>query len=134
MLGDLAHLLSEHNVDLQDCLVRPQHIADLVVMQEDGTISSRIGKSVFEEMFRTGRPAREIVEEAGLTQISGADELTEAVARVIAAHPKPVADYRSGKQEALKFLMGQVMRETRGRANPGTVQQILRDSLGSDTP
>jgi aspartyl-tRNA(Asn)/glutamyl-tRNA(Gln) amidotransferase subunit B len=134
MLGDLAHLLTDQNVELQDANLRPEHLVDLVVLQEDGTISSRIAKSVFEEMFRTGRPAREIVEASGLTQISGSDELAGAVTRVIEANPKAVADVRNGKQEALKFLMGQVMRETRGRANPETVQQLLRETLEVTVP
>jgi aspartyl-tRNA(Asn)/glutamyl-tRNA(Gln) amidotransferase subunit B len=70
-----------------------------------------------------------VVEERGLTQISAADEITAVVEKVLAENPKAVADYRSGKQEAVKFLVGRVMRETRGRANAGVVQQLLRERL-----
>jgi aspartyl-tRNA(Asn)/glutamyl-tRNA(Gln) amidotransferase subunit B len=129
ILGDLAHLLREHNQDLDAVKIRPEQIAELVVLQEEGTISSKIAKTVFEEMFQSGRSPRAIVEASGLTQISGTDELTATVTKVIAANPKAVADYRNGKQEAVRYLMGQVMRETRGRANPESVQAILLDKL-----
>ncbi|MDP3768134.1 MAG: Asp-tRNA(Asn)/Glu-tRNA(Gln) amidotransferase GatCAB subunit B, partial [Dehalococcoidia bacterium] len=84
-----------------------------------------------DEMFRTGKPPQEIVEEQGLTQITGSDELAGIVRQVIAGNPKPVADYRGGKQEAIKALLGLVMRETRGRANPQLAQELLRRELAA---
>jgi aspartyl-tRNA(Asn)/glutamyl-tRNA(Gln) amidotransferase subunit B len=98
-------------------------------MIDSGIISGKIAKTVFEGMFQTGKSPREIVEEAGLTQISASDQLAAAVEKVLAANAKAVRDYQSGKQEALRFLVGQVMRETRGRANPELVNQILRQKL-----
>ena len=80
-------------------------------------------------MFETGGQPEQIVEEAGLVQITASDEIATAVERVLADHAKAADDYRGGKEEALKFLVGQVMRETRGRANPGIVNQLLKEKL-----
>ncbi len=80
-------------------------------------------------MFNSGKAPQQVVDEAGLTQISASDELAAVVDKVLAANTKAVRDYEAGKQEALGFLVGQVMKETRGRANPGLVNQILRDKL-----
>jgi aspartyl-tRNA(Asn)/glutamyl-tRNA(Gln) amidotransferase subunit B len=84
---------------------------------------------VSEGMFQTGKSAHQIVEEAELTQISASDQLAAVVEKVLAANAKAVRDYQSGKQEALRFLVGQVMRETRGRANPDLANEILRQKL-----
>ena len=129
MLGEFARLLNAANMEIEDALVKPEHIEQMLDMIDNGIISGKIAKTVFEEIFQTGKPPRQIVEEAGLTQISGSDELTGAVEKVLAANPKAVRDYQSGKQEALRFLVGQVMRETRGRANPGLVNEMLRKKL-----
>ena len=129
MLGEFAHLLNAANVEISDALVKPEHLAQMLNMIDCGIISGKIAKTVFEEMFQTGKPPRQIVEEAGLTQISASDELAEAVEKVLAANAKAVRDYQSGKEEALRFLVGQVMRETRGRANPSLVNQILGEKL-----
>ncbi len=90
-------------------------------------------KTVFEEMLRTGEPPAAIIEERGLAQISASDELRAVIEQVIEANPKPVADYKGGKQEALKFLVGQVMRETRGRAKPDLVHELLEQSLAKES-
>jgi aspartyl-tRNA(Asn)/glutamyl-tRNA(Gln) amidotransferase subunit B len=102
---------------------------ELITLIEEKTVSGTGAKSVFEEMYKTGKAPREIVQEQGLTQISSSDELTGLVAKVIEANPKPVADYRGGKESALKALVGLVMRETRGRANPQLAEELLRQQL-----
>ncbi|MGQ9571864.1 MAG: Asp-tRNA(Asn)/Glu-tRNA(Gln) amidotransferase subunit GatB [Dehalococcoidia bacterium] len=129
MLGDFARLLNAANMEIEDALVKPQHITQMLDIIDSGMISGKIAKTVFEEMFKTGKLPSQIVEEAGLTQISASDELATVVEKVLAANAKAVADYQSGKQEALRFLIGQVMRETRGRANPDLVNDILRRRL-----
>ncbi len=131
MLGDFARLLNAEGIDLSEAKVAPKDLHDLIVLIEEGTVSTTGAKNVFEEMFRSGKPARAVVEEHGLSQISGADELREVIAQIIAKHPQPVADYRGGKEEALKFLVGQVMRETRGRAKPDLVHELLREELAA---
>ncbi len=129
MLGDMARLLHVSNVDIEASPVAPQDLYAMIALVEDGTISGKIAKSVFEEMFRFGKAPSAIIADLGLEQISGADEIGGIVERVIAAHPKPVEEYRAGKQEAIKFLVGQAMRETRGRANPATLTEILKAKL-----
>ena len=129
MLGDFARLLNASETDIAEARVLPEQLYDMIGLIEDGTITGTAGKAVFEEMFATGRGPRQVVEERGLTQMSAAGEITAVVEKVLAENPKAVADYRSGKQEAVKFLVGQVMRETRGRASAGVVQQLLREHL-----
>jgi aspartyl-tRNA(Asn)/glutamyl-tRNA(Gln) amidotransferase subunit B len=132
MLGDFARLLNAASMEIEDSLVKPTHIAQMLDLIDSGVISGKIAKTVFEEMFQTGRSAQQIVEEGGLTQISASDELAAVVEKALAANTKAVRDYQSGKEEALRFLVGQVMRETRGRANPDLVNQILRQKLAGD--
>jgi aspartyl-tRNA(Asn)/glutamyl-tRNA(Gln) amidotransferase subunit B len=106
-------------------LPAPAHLADLLELVDAGTVNQTAAKQVFEEMYRTGRAPAEIVEALGLTQVSDADELTQIVDEVIAANPKPVEDYKGGKVSAAGRLVGEVMKATRGRANPGVVKDVL---------
>ena len=108
--------------------VPPEQLLDLM---DSGVITGKIAKTVFEEMFNTGNAPGQVVEEAGLTQIAASDELAAVVEKVVAENPKAVRDYQAGKEEALRFLVGQVMRETRGRANPGLVHELLGKKLGA---
>lgn len=129
MLGDFARLLNATQSDIADARVRPEDLHAMILLIEDGTLSQAAAKTVFEEMFASGKPPGELVADLGLTQISAADQLAGVVTRVIGDNPKAVADFRGGKQEALKFLMGQVMKETRGRANPARVSELLLAAL-----
>ena len=129
MNSELARLLNANNLEIQDCPITPQALSELIDLQEDGTISGKTAKTVFQEMFQSGRAAAQIVQEAGLVQITAADEISDAVNRVLEDSPKAVQDYRQGKEEALQFLVGQVMRETKGRARPDIVHQLLREKL-----
>lgn len=128
--GDFARLLNAEGVEIQESKVTPGALSQLIDLQESGTISGKSAKDVFEQMFTTGDPPEVIVERAGLKQITSGGEIEDSVEKVIADNPKPVQDYKNGKEEAIKFLTGQVMRETRGRANPETVVNILREKLG----
>ena len=98
-------------------------------MVGDGRLNSNMAKTVFEEMFESGRAPAEIAESAGLVQISDADSIEAAVAEAIDNNPRPVSDYLSGKESALRFLMGQVMKATRGKANPQLTTSMLREKL-----
>ena len=129
---ELARLLNAANIEIQDSKVTPEGLSELLDLQDAGTISGKTAKSVFEEMFRTGRPPSTIVQEAGLTQMASADEFSDVVERVLQQFPKAVQDYRRGKEEAIKFLVGQVMRETRGRASPDAVVALLKEKLGGN--
>jgi aspartyl-tRNA(Asn)/glutamyl-tRNA(Gln) amidotransferase subunit B len=129
MLGDFARLLNQDAIDPGESKVAPEALRELVQLIEGGTVSGTGAKSVLEEMYQSGKRPSLIVEEQGLTQITSSDEIGGIVARVIEANPKPVADYRGGKDSALKALVGQVMRESRGRANPQLAEQLLREQL-----
>ena len=103
-------------------------------LMDDGSISVRMAKEVFPEMFGTGRSPQEIVAEKGLTQINDEDALSAAVREAIEANPKAVADFQKGKQNAVGFLVGQVMRATRGQANPQTANQLVAQQLAALGP
>ncbi len=130
MNGDFARLLNASNLEIEDAKVTPEALSALLDLIDSQTISGKTAKDVFEEMFKTGKSPKAIVEGAGLTQITSAEDISDAVDRVIQANPKPVEDYRRGKEEAIKFLVGQVMRETKGRARPDMATEILREKLG----
>jgi len=130
MLGDFARLLNAAGMEIDQAKIEPRHLCDMIGMIEDGTLSGKSAKAVFEKMFETGQSPQALVKELGLTQISGAEEIAAVVDRVLAANPKAVQDYQSGKVEVIKFLVGQVMKETRGRANAELVNDQLRERLG----
>jgi len=129
MLGDFARLLNAAGLDIVDARVAPGDLYAMIALVEDATITGNAAKAVFEEMFASGKPPAQVVKDLGLEQMSGEGEIVAIVERVIAANQKPVEDYRAGKQEAIKFLVGQAMRETRGRANPATLTDILKAKL-----
>ncbi len=130
MQSELFRLLKDGEGDVSGIKVTPAGLAELLGMMEKGAINARTGKEVFEEMFATGKTASAIVQERGLSQISDTSALDAAVDQVTAANPQAVADYRAGKANAISFLMGQVMKATRGQANPGVVKQLLERKLG----
>ncbi len=129
MLGELARLQNARGDEIEAVKVRPEHISELAGLIESGAISGTMAKDVFTRMYETGRAPGAIVDEAGLAQMSGEDEIGPIVAGVIAANPKAAQDYRDGKQEAVKFLVGQVMRATKGRANPELANAMVRKTL-----
>ena len=130
-IGELPRLLNASNLEIEEAKITPQGLSELIDLLETGNISQTTAKRVFEEMFTTGQSAKSIVEVKGLVQISGADELTRIVEKVIAANPQAIQDFRAGKQQAVGFLVGQVMRETKGRANPEMATALLREKLAS---
>jgi len=130
LLGEFTRLLHATDTKIDNARVTPELLVGMLELVENGTLSGPAAKAVFEEMFHSGRCATDIVNERGLTQISDADELEGIVDRVIAANSKAAADYKSGKEQALKFLVGQVMRETKGRAEHTVVNELLKQRLG----
>jgi len=129
VLGELMRLLNQAGTSIKECKVAPEALAGLLKLIDDGTISGKIAKSVFEEMFQTGRSAKEIVKASGRTQISDRDELLAVVRRAIADNPRIAEDFKGGKERSLGFLVGQVMKLTGGRANPKLVNELLREEL-----
>ena len=129
MSGDFTRLLHTTDTEIGDSRVTPQHLVAMLDLIDNGTLSGAAAKAVFEEMFNTGKSALEIIAEKGLTQISDAQEIDGIVSRVIATNTQAVSDFKKGKEQALTFLVGQVMRETKGRANPSLVNKLLKESL-----
>ncbi|MBS3885553.1 MAG: Asp-tRNA(Asn)/Glu-tRNA(Gln) amidotransferase subunit GatB [Dethiobacter sp.] len=129
LLGEVLKYLNAQGIEIQQTKLTPSHLAELLKLQDDGTISGKIAKTVFEEMFNSGKGPAEIVKEQGLVQISDQDAIAAIVAQVIADNPKSVADFKAGTEKALGFLVGQVMKISQGRANPEMVNQLLREKL-----
>jgi aspartyl-tRNA(Asn)/glutamyl-tRNA(Gln) amidotransferase subunit B len=129
LMGDLSKHLNAGEATIDECLVTPERLAGLLVLLDKGTISSKIAKTVFEEMWTSGKTAETIVQEKGLVQISDEGAIIAVVEAVIAASPQSVADYQAGKERAIGFLVGQVMKQTKGRANPELVNKLLRERM-----
>ncbi|MBI3919917.1 MAG: Asp-tRNA(Asn)/Glu-tRNA(Gln) amidotransferase subunit GatB, partial [Armatimonadetes bacterium] len=118
IMGDFAALLNADNREIQESAVTPQNLTDMLKLVDDGTISGKIAKTVFEEMYRTGTSPRQIVEERGLVQISDTSALEAIVEEVLAENADAVESFRSGKDKSFGFLVGQVMKKSHGKANP----------------
>lgn len=132
VMGDLQGMLTEQKADIAACPVKPENLAAMILLIEDGTISGKIAKDLLPEMYATGKDAKALVAEKGLVQISDTAEI-EAVARqVLADNPGPVADFRGGKEKALGFLVGQLMKATKGKANPKVANDALRKVLSDN--
>jgi aspartyl-tRNA(Asn)/glutamyl-tRNA(Gln) amidotransferase subunit B len=127
--GDFARLLNAAGIDVADSKLTPEGLSALIDMQEQGAISGKTAKHVFQQVFDTGQAPAHIVKEQGLGQIESSGEVEAAAEAAIAENPKAAADYRGGKEEAIKFLVGQVMKATRGRAKPDTITAILKEKL-----
>jgi len=134
VMVELLGLLNKDGREITDSPIPPAELAALLTMLNRGDISGKIAKMVFERMYQTGKPAALIVQEEGLTQISDQDELLRIVEGVLARHPGPVAEYRKGKVQSFTFLVGAVMKASRGKANPKTVNELLRTLLERNAP
>ncbi|MGI6225389.1 MAG: Asp-tRNA(Asn)/Glu-tRNA(Gln) amidotransferase subunit GatB [Peptococcales bacterium] len=129
IMVELLRMLNANNLEIKDIKLTPNLLAQLLQLVDKGIISGKIAKQVFEEMFNTGKEPEVIVKEQGLVQISDTGELSNIVEKVITANPKSVEDYKAGKEKAIGFLVGQVMKETKGQANPGIVNKLLKEKL-----
>ena len=129
MLGEMARLLNQSGLGIAETRVAPADVAQLQQMVEDSTLSSTMAKTVFEKMFETGESPKRIAESEGLAQISDTDAVLAAVLDAIESNPDPVQDYLGGKPQAMGFLVGQVMKATRGKANPRMASQMVRERL-----
>ncbi|MCD6567514.1 MAG: Asp-tRNA(Asn)/Glu-tRNA(Gln) amidotransferase subunit GatB [Dehalococcoidia bacterium] len=127
--GDFSRLLNAVGIEIESAKISPEELVEMLTLVDKGTLNGPAAKVVFEEMFHTGKKASAIVEEKKLSQISDAAEIKKEVQQAMSGNPRAVSDYRSGKESALAFLTGQVMRATRGRANPSLVREILIEEL-----
>lgn len=129
MMGDLLRELKKDEREVDQCPVTPRHLAGMLSMVKEGTISGKIAKEVFEEMYRTGELPEKIVKEKGWIQILDTGEIEGAIRRVMEANPKLVEDYQKGKEKVFGFLVGEVMKQTKGKANPKLVNELLKKKL-----
>ncbi len=129
IMGDFSALANKEKIAIKDSKVTPKDLCGMLKIIDSGVISSKIAKSVFEDMFKTGRDPQAIIEERGLEQISDEGELGSIVDRVIAQNPGPAQEYREGKKKAIGFLIGKVMAETGGKANPRLVNEMVAKKL-----
>jgi aspartyl-tRNA(Asn)/glutamyl-tRNA(Gln) amidotransferase subunit B len=129
VMGELSGALNRDNLDIGASRVSPEGLAGLLVRVVDGTISGKMAKGVFESMWSDGKSADAIIEAQGLKQITDSGAIEGVIDTVIAANPKQLADYRSGKDELFRFFVGQVMKATGGKANPAQLNELLKVKL-----
>ena len=130
MMGEIAAYLKENKIEISETKLTPEHLAELIQLIEKGTISNNIGKQILiEDIITNGEKASEIVERKGLSQISDEGAIKEIVQKIVEANPNQVEAYKNGKTNLLGFFVGQVMKETKGRANPKTVNELVRQFL-----
>jgi aspartyl-tRNA(Asn)/glutamyl-tRNA(Gln) amidotransferase subunit B len=128
-MGDVLRTLKETGKNIADLPITPGHIASLIERIEDKTISGKIAKDIFLDMAESGKTPDQLIEEKGLRQITDDGPILAAIEQVLAANPKELADYRAGKEKLFGFFVGQSMRATGGKANPGTLNELLKKAL-----
>ena len=126
ILGELLRYLGQENIDIDKSPISPGALVELLQLIDRGVISGKIAKSIFEEMFKTGQNALTLVQKSGSTQISNKKEIDDIIENVLKDNSETIRDYLSGKEKAIHFLVGQVMRHTKGRAQPDIVLELLR--------
>ena len=129
ILGDLSRLLNLQDLEIQESLVSPEHLGELITLVDDGTVSVSMAKTVLEEVFESGDSPRQVVQEKGYTQIRDSSVVETAVAEAIDTNPQAVTDYMGGKEMAAKYLVGQVMKITKGQAKPDLVNELVVRAL-----
>ncbi|HQI36763.1 MAG TPA: Asp-tRNA(Asn)/Glu-tRNA(Gln) amidotransferase subunit GatB [Syntrophales bacterium] len=129
VMGDLLRFLNEDRRDIKDCPIPAASLAEMIRLIEEGTISGKMAKEISEEMYRTGKGPKEIIEEQGLVQITDEAALIPVIEKVIAANPTQLAQYRGGKDKLFGYFVGQVMKATQGKANPQLINELLKKML-----
>jgi aspartyl-tRNA(Asn)/glutamyl-tRNA(Gln) amidotransferase subunit B len=129
IMSELLRELKRDEREIEDCPVSAPHLAEMLKMIDDGIISGKIAKSVFEEMYRSGKRAEEVVKEKGWVQVTDFSEIERIVEQVLSASPKEVEAYRKGKEKLFGFFVGQVMKATQGKASPQLVNDLLKKKL-----
>ncbi len=129
MMGELMRLLNAESKEIEDCPIRPDRLAGMIKLIDSGVISTKIAKTVFEEMYKSGKDAEAVIKEQGLVQVSDSGAIEGIIDEVIKANPAQAADYKSGKEKLFGFFVGQVMKASKGKANPDVVNQLLKKKL-----
>jgi aspartyl-tRNA(Asn)/glutamyl-tRNA(Gln) amidotransferase subunit B len=129
IMGELLRNLNEEKKEIEYSPISSENLVGMLNLIDKGIISGKMAKDVFEKMFKTGKVASQIVKESGVTQITDENELIKIVDKVINENPKSVDDFNQGKEKALNFLVGQVMRHTKGRAKPDFVFEAIKQRI-----
>ena len=129
VMSELLGALKENGLTIAQCPVSPQQLAGILQRIDDNTISGKIAKTVFDEIWQSGKSADQVIEEKGLKQVTDSGAIEPLVAEVIAANPDQVAEYQAGKEKLMGFFVGQVMKASKGKANPALVNQLLKEKL-----
>ena len=129
-MGEVLRTMKERAIAIEQVPLSPEALAGLIRIVEKGTISSTVAKDVFAKMYESGRSADDIVAAEGLAQISDTSAIEPHVRAVVDAHPDVIAEIRGGKDRKFQFLVGQVMKETRGKADPKLVTELLKKAIG----
>ena len=133
IMGDLLGFLNANDLELSQVKISGKGLGEMIGLLEKGIISSKIAKTVFKLMLETGKDPQTIVAEQGLVQISDEGEIKQIVDQIVNNNPQSVADYKAGKERAVGFLVGQAMKESKGKANPGLLNKLIIDRLNSQT-
>jgi len=133
IMSELMRELKKDEREMEDCPVPPENLVELLQLMESGVVSGKIAKSVFEEMYTSGQKAKTIVDAKGLVQVKDEGAIEALVDEVIAANPQEVEQYRSGKEKLIGFFVGQIMKKSKGKANPQLVNEILKNKLARPT-
>ena len=129
ILGEVLMVLKEKKISIDGFSVPPEDISELVSLIENGTISGKIAKDVFQEMVETGDSPKDVIKKKGLEQIADGASIEKTIDAVLTEHHKEVTDYINGKEKLYGFFVGQIMKATHGKANPGIVNRILKEKL-----
>lgn len=132
-MGDISKIMKENYVWVEDLKFTPEQLAELICLINKGTISNAIGKKVIVKMFETGKAPKTIIEEEGLVQNSNEDDILKVVKEVLSNNPKSIEDYKNGRNRVIGFLIGLVMKETKGKANPKMVNKLMVEELNKQT-
>ena len=129
LIGETSRLMKENAVEADQLIFSPGHLASLIKLTESGSINTTIAKEVFEKIFKEDIEPEQYVKENGLLMVNDDSILEETIEAVLAANPQTVEEYRSGKTKVISYLVGQVMKQMKGKANPGKVNEILGEKL-----
>ncbi len=132
VMGEVLRSVKERKNGLEELNLAPAHLIEIIQMIESGTINSKIAKTVFKEVLESGKAAKAIVEDKGLTQITDRDAIEQTIDEILNKHPDEVKAFQGGKEKLLGFFVGQVMRATKGKANPKTVNELIRKKLSAE--
>ena len=129
IMGEVMRYLNESKIDIDQFNITAEQFAELLTLQAEDKINANTAKKLFKEMLKTGKNAKQLIDELGLAQISDTNIIEEIVDKIIASHPKEVESYKAGNEKVFGFLIGQAMRESRGKANPQIVNKLLKNKL-----